>query len=77
MEALFMFSPGVLASVQVGVDPRTIASLCLIFLFVRIIYVPIYIIGFGTTRTFVWWIGFVASLQLLLLAAAQANELNQ
>ena len=67
-EALIMFIPGLLAVIVTGNTGQTPQILAITFVVARILYLISYYIDQHALRSFFWFVGFLSSLALILIA---------
>jgi uncharacterized MAPEG superfamily protein len=67
-EALPFFIGAIIIAHQLGAPQTRIDILAVLFVFLRIIYIAMYVAGLPTTRSAIWALAFVANLAIFLSA---------
>ncbi len=68
-EGLPFFIGAVIVAHQLGAPQSRVDALAIAYVLLRLVYIAIYIRGFGTLRSAVWTLAFVANIALLFAAA--------
>lgn len=67
-EGLILFGIAVTVITYSGQNDEKTALACAIYLIARVLYVPAYVFGFSPWRSLIWFIGFLATVYLLIAA---------
>lgn len=67
-EGLILFGIGVMVITYSGQNDELTAMACALYLIARVLYVPAYVFGWTPWRSVIWFIGFLATLYLLIAA---------
>ncbi len=65
-EALVLFAPTVLIVELSGQNSRLTAICAALYLCARVLYIPAYYFGLSPWRSYVWFVGFFATLLMIL-----------
>jgi uncharacterized MAPEG superfamily protein len=68
LEAFAVFIPATLVVELTGQQSLLTAIACVLFVLARIVYVPAYILDPPNVRSLVWFVGFIASIVMLIAA---------
>jgi uncharacterized MAPEG superfamily protein len=66
-EAFPPFAAAVLVAALAGADPVWATRLAVLFVAVRVLYIPLYIFDLASLRSLVWAVGFGATVAIFLL----------
>ena len=67
-EGLILFGIAVMVITYSGQNTSKTALACGIYLLARVLYVPAYVFGWVPWRSYIWAVGFLATLYLLIAA---------
>lgn len=67
-EALPFFAAAVLVAHLVHGPQARVDQLAMVFIAARVVYLPVYLAGWGTVRTLVWAVGMAATVWIFLTA---------
>ena len=67
-EGLILFGIAVMVITYSGQNTATTAFACTAYLVARVLYVPAYLFGLAPWRSLIWFVGFGATLYLLIAA---------
>ena len=65
-EALILFGIAVMVVTYSGQNDTMTALACAIYLVARMLYIPAYVFGLAPWRSLIWFVGFLATLYLLI-----------
>ncbi|MEJ0100031.1 MAG: MAPEG family protein [Pseudomonadota bacterium] len=68
-EAFALFAAAVLAAHAMHGPQARVDVLALVFIAARVVYLPVYIAGWGAVRSAVWFVGLGATVWIFLVAA--------
>lgn len=68
-EAFAVFAAAVLVAHAVHGPHARVDQLAMVFIAARVVYLPVYLAGWGTLRTLVWAVGMGATVWIFLTAA--------
>lgn len=68
IEAFPLFAAGVVLALWAEAPMETVNMLCIAFAVSRVAYVICYLLDIATVRSLIWFVGFVSSLWLMVLA---------
>lgn len=68
IEAFPLFAAGVVLALWAQAPMETVNMLCLVFAISRAAYVACYLLDIATVRSLIWFVGFVSSIWLMVLA---------
>ena len=69
-EGFPLFAAAVLVAHAQGADSQWLNGLAALYIATRVLYIPLYIKGWGSARSIVWIIGFISIVALFVKAAA-------
>lgn len=69
-EAFALFAAAVLVAHAVHGQQHRVDQLAMVFIAARLVYLPVYLKGWGTARTLVWASGMVATISIFLAAGS-------
>lgn len=68
-EAFPMFAAAVLIAHLVHGPQARVDQLAMVFIAARVVYLPVYLAGWGAVRSLVWVVGMAATVWIFLMAA--------
>jgi uncharacterized MAPEG superfamily protein len=67
-EGLILFTIAVMVITYSGQNDSMTALACAVYLIARVLYVPAYVLGLSPWRSLIWFVGFAATVYLLVTA---------